>query len=143
VDSSIRTFARGDVEAVTLVNRAAFHDHREAAGLDVDEMNRYLSEPWFDADGLFIADQDGVVGFCWTRVHPGGDGEIFRIAVNPSHQCMAVGRGLRQAGFSYLDADPQVRRGVLWVDRSNTQAISLYRSLGMERERSIREFVPG
>jgi mycothiol synthase len=139
----IRTLVRSDVEAVANVNRAAFVGHREAAALDVDEMARYLSEPWFDAKGFFIAEQDGVAGFCWTRVHPDGDGEIFRIAVLPGQQGTGVGSALLKAGFSYLEARSDVHRGVLWVDRSSSSAVRLYRSFGMEHERSNSEFVRG
>jgi mycothiol synthase len=142
-DNRIRTFVRGDIEAVMMVNRSAFEGHREAAGLDIEEMERYLSESWFDADGFFVADDDGIAGFCWTKVHPDGDGEIFRIAVDPKQQGTGVGMALLQAGFSYLAARSDVHRGVLWVDTSNATAVNLYRSVGMRRERSNSEFAPG
>ena len=142
-DHRIRTFSSEDGKAVTLVNRSAFEGHREAEALDVEELERYRCEPWFDADGFFIAESDGIAGFCWTKVHPNGDGEIFRIAVDPEHQGAGVGTALLGAGFNYLAKRPDVRRGVLWVDRSNLTAVTLYRSLGMKRERSNTEFVPG
>ena len=121
----------------------AFEGHTEAAALDVKELDGYRREPWFDSDGFFIAEGNGVAGFCWTRVHPNGDGEIFRIAVDPEHQGSGVGMALLHAGFDYLTGRSDVERGVLWVDRTNSTAVSLYRSLGMERERSNTEFVPG
>lgn len=139
----IRTFLPGDAEGLIGVNRSAFDGHREAAALDMEEFGRYRREPWFDADGVFIVDKDGVAGFCWTKVHPDGDGEIFRIAVDPAQQGTGLGVALLEAGFSYLASRPDVRRGVLWVDAANTTAISLYRSLGMARERANSEFVPG
>jgi mycothiol synthase len=139
----IRPFIARDVEAVVAVNRAAFTDHPEAGGLDTAEMQRYRSEPWFDAEGLLVAEHNGIVGFCWTRVHRGGDGEIFRIAVDTAHQGKALGATLLKAGFSYLARRSDVERGVLWVDRSNTAAVALYRSFGMQQERSNSEFTPG
>ena len=139
----IRPFTARDMEAVVAVNRAAFKNHPEAGGLDTAEMQRYRSEPWFDAEGFLVAEYDGLAGFCWTRVHAGGDGEIFRIAVDAAHQGKALGAALLEAGFNYLAGRSDVERGVLWVDRSNTAAIALYRSFGMEQERSNCEFTLG
>jgi mycothiol synthase len=142
-DDRIRGFLPSDLEAMVSVNRAAFEGHREAASLDTGEMGRYRSEPWFNEEGIFIAESGGVAGFCWTRVHPNGDGEIFRIGVAPVHQGSGLGSALLKAGFDYLAHRSDVARGVLWVDRSNVAAIGLYASMGMERERSNAEFTPG
>ena len=140
----IRTFESSDSAGVTVVNRSAFEGHREAAALDVAEMDRYQRETWFDANGFLIAESEsgGIAGFCWTKVHPNGDGEIFRIAVDPAHQATGLGRVLLGAAFTHLSGLADVRRGALWVDRSNTTAVALYRSLGMRRERSNSEFIP-
>jgi len=139
-ETSIRTFRPEDIDGIISVNRAAFIDHTEAASLNTAAFAGYMSEPWFDADGLFIADRDGCAGFCWTKVHDNGDGEIFRIAVAPDHRGSGIGIALLRAGFDYLADRQDVTRGVLWVDRSNSDAMGLYTSIGMERERSIREF---
>jgi mycothiol synthase len=141
VDRGIRPFLADDVEGLAIVNRAAFEGHREAAALDATEVNRYRSESWFDEEGLLVAESDGVAGFCWTKVHPDGDGEIFRIAVDPAQQGTGLGMALLHAGFDHLAGRPDVSRGVLWVDRANTIATGLYLSLGMKQERSNTEFV--
>jgi mycothiol synthase len=140
----IRTFNEGDVAEMIAVNHAAFKDHREAGALDTEEMGRYQSDSWFDADGIFIAHdrKESAVGFCWTKVHPKGDGEIFRIAVDPEHQGRGLGLALLSSGFDYLSGRPDVGRGVLWVDAGNTRATALYRSIGMTRDASNREFSP-
>jgi len=144
-DHRIRSFNRADVDEMISVNRAAFKDHREAGALDTEEMSRYQSESWFDADGIFIAEDESgrAVGFCWTKVHPNGDGEIFRIAVDPQNQGRGLGVALLGAGFSYLSGRSDVLRGVLWVDAGNTTAMDLYRSIGMTRDGSNREFSRG
>ena len=141
----IRRFGERDVEAMIALNEAAFEDHREAGSLDTEEMSGYQSESWFDADGIFIAEnQEGTaVGFCWTKVHPSGDGEIFRIAVDPQSQGRGLGIALLDAGFSHLAGRTDVQRGVLWVDAANKPALALYQSIGMRRDGSNREFSLG
>ncbi|MCL1599502.1 MAG: GNAT family N-acetyltransferase, partial [Actinomycetia bacterium] len=81
-----------------------------------------------------------IVGFCWTRIHDNGDGEIYRIGVVPYRSGSGAGRALLSAGLAYLVGHDRVQRYVLWVDASNERAISLYRSVGMQTERTIREF---
>jgi mycothiol synthase len=138
----IRKFNEGDVKDMIAVNRAAFENHREAGALDTEEMKRYQSESWFDPGGIFIADDESgrAVGFCWTKVHSNGDGEIFRIAVDPQNQGRGLGVALLGAGFRYLSKRSDVHRGVLWVDAANTAATTLYRSIGMSQDGSNREF---
>jgi mycothiol synthase len=141
-DYRIRSFNEDFVEEMIAVNRAAFENHREAGALDTEEMKRYQSEPWFDPGGVFIAEDESgrAVGFCWTKVHSNGDGEIFRIAVDPQNQGRGLGVALLGAGFRYLSKRSDVHRGVLWVDAANTAATTLYRSIGMTQDGSNREF---
>jgi mycothiol synthase len=90
---------------------------------------------------LIVEDADEILGFCWTRVHEGGEGEIFRIAVNPDNQGRGIGRALVLAGYDHLAQDELVSKGTLWVDVSNKAALGLYRQLGMQEIRFNREFV--
>lgn len=137
----IRSFRDDDLDAVLAVNRAAFAEHREAAVLDHTEFRVLAGQPWFDPEGLLIADPGtGIAGFCWTKVHPNGDGEIYRIAVDPSRQGAGWGRRLVTAGFAHLAAEPTVERGSLWVDAANDPAITLYESLGMVVTTTNAEF---
>jgi mycothiol synthase len=136
-----RSFAPGDAKEVLALNRAAFSSHREAGSLEEPEFHRLLDQVGMGPSGLLIVeDADELLGFCWTRVHEGGDGEIFRIAVNQAHQGRGVGRSLVLAGFDHLARTDQLSRGTLWVDLSNGPAMALYRSLGMREIRFNREF---
>ncbi len=138
----VRTFTPGDVSALVDLNASAFRGHREAATLTPGDVERLCGEPWFDAHGLmFVEDGAGLAGFCWTRVHPNGDGEIYRIGVATERQGTGVGRVALQEGFNYLAARPDVTRGSLWVDTANEKAMRLYESTGMARECMNREFV--
>lgn len=141
VDAIIRPFDDGDLDGLLAVNRAAFCDHREAAGLDHDTFDDLRRQPWFDPAGLLVVDAGSeVFGFCWTKVHPDGDGEIYRIAVDPRRHGEGWGRRLVTAGFVHLSGEPGVRRGTLWVDATNPAAISLYESLGMAVAAANAEF---
>lgn len=140
-DPGVRVFDSGDLDAVLAVNRAAFSNHREAAALDRDAFDEISREPWFDARGILVAASgDGVVGFCWTKVHPNGDGEIYRIAVHPDAHGSGWGRRLVDAGFQLLAGDPRVQRGTLWVDAGNAAAIGLYESVGMVVDSANAEY---
>ncbi len=138
----IRTFTPSDVADLVALNASAFRGHREAATLTPDDVERMRGEPWFDAQGLILVeDGAGLAGFCWTKVHPNGDGEIYRIGVASERQGSGVGRVALQEGFNYLAAQPNVTRGSLWVDTANEKAMRLYESTGMASERTNREFV--
>jgi len=139
----LRTYMPNDEASIVSVNNGAFREHREAGQLSIDEMKGLISESWFDAKGVLVAETgSGISGFCWTRIHPNGDGEIFRVAVDPSNQSEGLGRTLVEASFAYLSDVRGAKRGTLWVDAGNDHAIALYRSLGMQIERTNREFEP-
>jgi len=141
VDASIRPLGRDEDEALVTVNNAAFATHREAASLTTQDVAAMAKEPWFDREGIRVATVDErLVGFCWTKVHPNGDGEIYRIAVDPRAQGHGWGRRLVLAGFDHLSAERGVREGTLWVDEENTAAVGLYESIGMRSKRVNREF---
>ncbi len=136
-----RTFLTEDASDVIALNRAAFSSHREAASLDETELQGLVDRDGLGPEGFLIAEEDGeVIGFCWTRVHGDGDGEIYRIAVAPDRQGEGLGRKLLAAGLEYLANHPDVSRGTLWVDLGNKTAVELYRSIGMTQDLVNREF---
>jgi len=139
----LRPFTGTDRNDLIRINNEAFADHREAGSMTGADFDRISHERWFDPGGIVVAERrrgEGLVGFCWTKVHPSGDGEIFRIAVEPSLQGSGLGRSLLIAGFDALAAVPAVRRGALWVDEANGPAMALYRSMGMVIERQNSEY---
>lgn len=138
----VRPYRPTDAPALLDVNRCAFAGHREAAALDAEELSRLTQQPWFDPAGILLAEEDGrVVAFCWTRVHPNADGEIYRIAVSPGAQGRGLGRRMVLAGFDDLALRRGVTRGTLWVDLADERAVSLYTSLGMMQGSVNREFL--
>ncbi len=139
--SAIRSFGAGDIDAIIDIHRAAFRGHREVASLDRAGFDEIARAPWFDEAGIIVATHDGTVtGFCWTKVHANGDGEIYRIAVDPHRHGEGIGRTLLVAGLDLLSGRADVTRGTLWVDDANTAAVELYESIGMVRDSENLEF---
>ena len=135
----IRTYAGTADDAELLrVNNAAFAAHPEQSGWTEADLAERRSEPWFDSGGLFLAfdeSTDKLLGFHWTKVHPGhpGLGEVYVVGVDPSAQGRRLGGLLTSVGIAYLAGrlagatDPTV---MLYVESDNTAAVRTYRSLG-------------
>jgi mycothiol synthase len=145
--TQVRTFDPGrDDDAWLDVNNRAFANHPEQGGWVRETLARRMAEPWFDPAGFVLAvDDDGLAGFCWTKVHPPapGDpdalGEIFVIGVEPSRHGRGLGRALVVAGLATL-ADRGIRTGMLFVDGANSAAVHLYESLGFTIHRRDRAY---
>ena len=107
-------------------------------------MYKRQARPWFDPLGIALAWRRGVpVGAVWTKVHAGGVGEIYSIAVRPRAAGRGLGRSLVLAGFADLSARRGAATGMLWADEANAAAVRLYRRLGMEAVRRRIELLVG
>jgi mycothiol synthase len=142
----VRPFVPGRDDAVWLeVNNRAFAGHPEQGGWVEETLQRRMAEPWFDPKGfLLAADDDGLAGFCWTKVHPPTStdpelGEIFVIGVDPSRQGTGLGRALVVGGLTSL-AERGVRTGMLFVDAANQEAVGLYAAIGFTTARVDRAY---
>lgn len=137
----VRTFVPGrDDDGWLAVNNAAFAGHPEQGGWTHATLERRMREPWFDPKGFVVAfDERGLAGFCWTKIHADGVGEIYVIGVDPSRQGRGLGRPLVVAGLQSLAARG-VTTGMLYVDAANDAPVSLYRSLGFRTVRVDRAY---
>ena len=147
---TIRTFVVGqDEDEWTELNSRAFAGHPEQGAWTREDLDLREREPWFDADGFFLAERGGkLIGFHWTKIHEARDhqaqdhqaqdhetrahepiGEVYVVGVAPEARGTGLGRALTLVGLRYLRS-----RGLfqvmLYVDESNTAAIGLYESLG-------------
>jgi mycothiol synthase len=127
---TVRTFVPGqDEDAWLAVNAAAFAHHPEQGGLTRRDLADRLAEPWFDPAGFFLALRgDRLVGFHWTKVHPGGLGEVYVVGVLPAEQGSGLGRALTTLGLRHLAHD--LPMALLYVDADNVAAVALYERLG-------------
>jgi mycothiol synthase len=136
----LRPFRPDDGAAWLAANNAAFAGHPENGALDGDNLARRLAQPWFDADGFLLAWQgDDLAGFCWTKVHDDGRGEIYILAVVPEAQGKGLGRALLLAGLDDLNRRRDVTEAILYTDAEDERAVGLYRALGFDTVRMLEE----
>jgi mycothiol synthase len=139
----IRTFdPLTDIPGVLAINARAFTDLHDQGSWSEHDITVRLSESWFNADGFFIAvdsQSEAIIGFHWTKVHGSGlhgsdhsheaIGEVYVLAVDPTHRVPGLGRALTTYGLTYL-RELGLRQAMLYVDSSNERGISLYEALG-------------
>jgi mycothiol synthase len=130
----LRTFVAGrDEEAFLAVNAAAFASHPEQGGLTRADLELRKAQPWFDAEGFLLAESvtDGrLLGFHWTKVHPGDPayGEVYVVAVSPDAQSGGLGSALTLAGLHSLRSRGLTR--VLLYVEADSRAVAVYERLG-------------
>jgi len=138
---AVRGFRPGDEMAWLDVNNRAFAGHPEQGGLTVEDFIERTELSWWRPEDLRLGVLDGeVVGFCWTKRHPDGRGEIYAIGVDPAVGGMGLGRELLTAGLGHL-ADLGCPSAILYVDAGNEAAMALYLDIGFRREHTDEAFV--
>lgn len=125
-----------DEDAWLAVNARAFVDLPDQGGWQRSDLELRLREPWFSAPGFLLAwHGDDLVGFHWTKVHGGPHepiGEVYVVGVDPSARGTGLGRALTLAGLQHLRS-LELAQAMLYVDATNTAAITLYEGLGFAR----------
>ncbi len=150
---TIRPFEVGrDEDAWLRVNAAAFAHHPEQGRWTRDDLTAREAEPWFDPAGFFLAERDGdLVGFHWTKVHPGGSdhgrdaGEVYVVGVRPDAAGGGLGRALTETGVRHLAA-AGVPSVFLYVDDDNIAAVRMYEKIGFRKivaDVSYKRIFPG
>ncbi len=138
-----RAFTEEDLDEFIAVNNRAFHWHPEQGGLTVDSVRATMQEPWFDADGFrLLDDDDGLAGFCWTKVHDDVDprlGEIYVIAIDPSRHGRGLGKPMTLAGLEWLSGRG-LEHGMLYVESDNDAANATYAGIGFVRHHTDRAY---
>jgi mycothiol synthase len=136
----LRPFRHEDGAAWLNANNAAFAGHPENGALDADNLAKRLAQPWFDAEGFLLAwDGDRIAGFCWTKVHEDGRGEIYILAVVPEAQGRGLGKALLLAGLDDLNRRHNVSEAILYTDAEDGRAVGLYEATGFGTVRMLEE----
>ena len=132
----IRGYVESDAAEVVRVNAAAFAAHAEQGAMDLANLARRMAEPWFDPAGLLVAEDDeGLLGFHWTKQHDVHHGEVYVVGVDPAAQGRGLGRTLTLAGLHHL-AGLGVDEVLLYVESDNAPAVAVYSRLGFEHAAS-------
>lgn len=138
-----RGFTPADLDDFIAVNNRAFDWHPEQGGLSRDSVATTMAEPWFDPDGFRLYHEDGeLVGFCWTKIHRDTEpnlGEIYVIAIDPSHHGMGLGKPMTLAGLEWLAAQG-LEHGMLYVESDNDPANATYAAIGFSRHHTDRAY---
>jgi mycothiol synthase len=140
---TLRSFVPGEDEAaVVRVNDRAFFWHPEQGRWDTSELTVRVAQPWFEPKGFLLAvdQQDRLLGFHWTKVHPDGLGEVYVIGVDPDAQGTGLGGALTTAGLEHL-RQRGVAEVMLYVESDNAAALRTYRKLGFAHHHTDVEFL--
>lgn len=126
----IRAFdADRDARAWVALNAKIFAAHPEQGRLQLADLEARMRQPWFNSeDFLVLTAVDGLAGYCWCKID-GDEYEIYVVGVAPQLAGQGLGRTLMNAGLNRL-LERGAKRAILYVDGSNTPAMSLYRRLG-------------
>ncbi|MBO1753076.1 mycothiol synthase [Actinotalea sp. BY-33] len=134
---TVRPFVVGQDEQAWLeVNARAFADHPEQGRMTLRDVEARQGEPWFRAEDLLLAEQDGrLVASAWMKVEPGAeDGELYALGVDPAAQGSGLGRHLTALVLAHL-RDRGLARATLYVEAENAAAVRTYTRAGFERSR--------
>lgn len=119
-----------DDESVVAVLASAYADTEES-GWDLARFRRRRAMSWFRAEDLLVAvDTDGrIVGLHWLKRRDAFTGEVYNLAIHRDAQGRGLGPVLLEAGLAHLRS-VGCSEVILWVDRANARAVSLYTSRG-------------
>lgn len=134
----LRAFEARDTDAWLALNAEIFVDLPDQGGWTEVDLQRRLAQSWFDPDGFLIAtDAQGMAGFHWTKVHSDADGpamgEVYVLGVAGRARGTGLGAALTSAGLQHLK-EQGLSTVMLFVDASNTRAVSLYTGMGFVRD---------
>lgn len=123
----VRAFVpeQDDQEVVAVL--VAAYAGTDDGGWDLARFVERRGWSWFRPEDLLVAeDPDGrLAGIHWLKRRGDGVGEVYNLAVHPRAQGRGVGPALLRAGLDHL-AVVGCREVILWVDRANERAVSLY-----------------
>ncbi len=140
---SVRQLQRGDVEALTEVQNAAFKGSWGFSPNTLEQIRYRTGTADTSPKGILLLEHgDKTAGYCWTNLVPDdGDirGVIGMIGLSPDYRGRGISSAILLGGMKYLlGLNPADIR--LQVDENNTPAIRLYTWAGFEKARELHWF---
>lgn len=132
--AEITTFRPSDADEWLALNNKIFISHPDQGDWVMQDFTNRAAENWFDADGFFLArDQGRIIGYCWTKIHhgrvsEGAIGEIYVLGVDPSFHGSGLGKALTLKALHYFQ-EKGIKESMLYVDADNHTALILYKKL--------------
>lgn len=136
MSAAIRPATAADVAAVL----AVWAEARSAAARTPDDpavVERLLER---DPGALLVAESGGVVVGALVAGWDGWRGNVYRLAVLPSHRRQGIGRRLVEAGHDRL-RELGAGRVTALVGGEEGAAHGLWRALGYQRDEFVHRFV--
>lgn len=124
--ASTRPATINDIDEIVRINNEAFTEHPDRHDLD-----RLAIEHDITITGNHVKDillTDGA--FCWTKRLENNESEIFVLAIGRAQQGHGLGGRLLRSGLEHVRMHHNARRAYLYVEHTNTRAISLYERNG-------------
>lgn len=135
-------FGIADLDGWLEVNNAAFAGHPEQGEWAAEDFAERMELDWWEPEDLRMAwDGDRLAGFCWTKVHRHGDGEIYVIGLHPDYHGRGWGKALVIEGLRHLGEARSCAKGMLYVDAANAAVKATYERIGFTSVSIDRSYV--
>jgi mycothiol synthase len=127
----------GDIDGILAVINRAFEGHPENGNWTSADLDDRMDQPWFDPEGFLVerTERGVVAGFCWTKVHGDGVGEVYLLAVDPGLAGHGTGKDLVMRGLAYLRDEAKCLEVIVYSAGDNEVARSIYEGLGFRVDR--------
>jgi ribosomal protein S18 acetylase RimI-like enzyme len=137
--STSRAYTPADAVGLLEVINEAFQDHPENGKWTISDLESRTLGTRFDPACLLVRHDTGQIsGFCWTKVHPDGVGEVYLFAVAPGWRGSGLAKELLQEGISHLAGGHGCPRIIVYTESGNRAAMDLYTSAGLDVDRIDR-----
>jgi len=136
MNAEVRTATAADIDAVL----AVWAEARSAAAQTADDAKVVEQLLERDPGALLVAESNGEIVGVLIAGWDGWRGNVYRLAVLPSHRREGIARELVEAGHERLRAQG-ARRVTALVGGEEGAAHRLWRALGYQRDEFVHRFV--
>jgi ribosomal protein S18 acetylase RimI-like enzyme len=140
-DISSGVYVPSDGPEMLEIIQEAFRGHPENGSWSIADIQRRTGAADFDPGQILIR-RNGkeIAGFCWTKVHTDGVGEIYLLAIAKRWRGRGLGKALVEEGLSRLVVRDGCDEIIVYTDSDNQSAVSLYESVGFRVDRVDRRY---